>query len=151
MLDHARIRGLLRQRPPMILLDTVGEFSPTSLAATKAITGSEGCYRDLADGTPLAGFAYPRALMVESFGQACSLLWTLAGLGPPDRIPLLVSVSDLAFHSPPLPGDVLEHQVRLVHSSPTACAFTGRSHVNGDTVLDVGSLLVASLPGPSPT
>ncbi len=151
MLDHAQVRGLLRQRPPMILLDTVGEFSPTSLVATKAISGSEGCYRDLADGTPLAGFAYPQALLVESFGQACSLLWTLAGLGPPDRIPLLVGVSDLAFHSSPFPGDVLEHQVRLVHSSSTACEFTGRSHVNGDTVLDVGSLLVASLPGPSPT
>ncbi|MCX4904345.1 3-hydroxyacyl-ACP dehydratase FabZ family protein [Streptomyces sp. NBC_00878] len=135
----------------MVLLDTVGEYSPTSLVATKAITGSESCYRDLADSTPLAGFAYPQALMVESFGQACSLLWTLAGLGPPDRIPLLVGVSDLVFHSPSLPGDVLEHQVRLVHSSETACEFTGRSHVNGDTVLSVRSLLVASLPGPSPT
>ncbi|WP_329619128.1 hypothetical protein OG357_00260 [Streptomyces sp. NBC_01255] len=151
MLDHARIRGLLRQRPPMILLDTVGEFSPTSLTATKAITGSEHCYQNLPDNTPLAGFAYPQALMVESFGQACSLLWTLAGLGPADRIPLLVAVNGLAFHASPLPGDVLEHQVRLVHHSSTACEFTGRSHVKGTTVLDIGSLLVASLPGPSPT
>ncbi|MEU8975757.1 beta-hydroxyacyl-ACP dehydratase [Streptomyces monashensis] len=148
MLDHAQVRGLLRQRPPMILLDTAGQVSPGSLVATKAVTGSEGCYRDLADGTPLTGFAYPQALMVESFGQACSVLWTLAGLGPPERIPVLVSVSGLAFHSAPLPGDVLEHEVRLVHRSATACEFTGRSHVRGDTVLDVGSLLVASLPGP---
>ncbi|WP_367140678.1 MULTISPECIES: 3-hydroxyacyl-ACP dehydratase FabZ family protein [Streptomyces] len=134
----------------MVLLDTVGEFSPTSIVATKAVTGSEDCYRDLADGTPLPGFAYPQALMVESFGQACSLLWTLAGLGAPDRIPVLVAVSDLVFHAAPLPGDVLEHQVHLVHASRTACEFTGRSQVRGDTVLDVGSLLVASLAGPSP-
>lgn len=135
----------------MVLLDTVPHFSPTSLTATKAITGSETCYHHLPPGTPLTGFAYPQALIIESLGQACSLLWTLARLAPPDHIPLLIALNDLTFHTPPLPGDTLHHEVHLTHSSPTACQFTGHTHTKGNTVLNTGSLLITSQPRPTPT
>jgi 3-hydroxyacyl-[acyl-carrier-protein] dehydratase len=151
MLDHSQVRDRLRQRPPMLLLDTVREFSPpAALVATKAITGGEDCYRHLEDGTGIAGFGYPSALLLESFGQAVSLLWSLAGLGPPDEVPLMVGIRDLVFGAPAVPGDVLEHHVQLNHHSGTLGEFTGETRTTvGRTVLTVGSVLVVSRPAAS--
>jgi 3-hydroxyacyl-[acyl-carrier-protein] dehydratase len=147
MLDHSQVRARLRQRPPMLLLDTVREFSPpASLVATKAITGGEDCYRHLDDGIGIAGFAYPAPLLLESFGQAVSLLWSLAGLGPPDEVPLMVGIRDLVFVTPAVPGDVLEHHVKLNHHSGALGEFTGETRAAGRTVLTVGSVLVVSRP-----
>lgn len=134
----------------MLLLDTVREFSPPgSLVATKAVTGGEDCYRDMADGTGIDGFAYPPALLLESFGQAVSLLWSLAELGPPDEIPLMVGIRDLTFAAPAVPGDVLEHRVRLHHRSGALGEFTGETRAGGRTVLTVDSVLVVSRPAES--
>lgn len=150
MLDHSQVRGRLRQRPPMLLLDTVREFTPpASLVAVKAVTGGEDCYRDLADGTGIEGFAYPSALLLESFGQAASLLWSLAELGPPEEVPLMVGIRDLAFAAPAVPGDVLEHHVRLRHHSGALGEFTGETRAAGRTVLTVHSVLVVSRPAAS--
>lgn len=150
MLDHSQVRGRLRQRPPMLLLDTVREFSPPDvLVATKAVTGGESCYRDLEDGTGIDGFAYPSALLLESFGQAVSLLWSLAELGPPEEIPLMVGIRDLRYAEPAIPGDVLEHHVRLNHHSGAVGEFTGETRAADRTVLTVGSVLVVSRPAAS--
>jgi 3-hydroxyacyl-[acyl-carrier-protein] dehydratase len=150
MLDHSQVRDWLRQRAPMLLLDTVQEYSPPdSLVATKAITGGEDCYRNLADGAGIDGYAYPSALLLESFGQAVSLLWSLAGLGPEEEIPLMVGIRELAFAAPAVPGDVLEHHVRLGHQSGALGEFTGETRAAGRTVLTVGSVLVVSRPAAS--
>lgn len=150
MLDHSQVRDRLRQRPPMLLLDTVREFSPPdSLVATKAVTGGEACYRDLADGTGIDGFAYPSALLLESFGQAVSLLWSLAELGPPEEIPLMVGLRGLLYAAPAVPGDVLEHHVRIDHHSGAVGEFTGETRAADRTVLTVGSVLVVSRPAES--
>lgn len=147
MLDHSQVRSRLRQRPPMLLLDTVREFSPpNSLVATKAITGGEDCYRDVQDGTGIDGFAYPSVLVLESFGQAVSLLWSLAGLGPPDEVPLMVGLRGLVYAAPAVPGDVLEHHVELRHRSGAVGEFTGRTRTADRSVLTVGSILVVSRP-----
>jgi 3-hydroxyacyl-[acyl-carrier-protein] dehydratase len=134
----------------MLLLDTVREFSPPgSLVATKAITGGEDCYRDVADGMGIEAFAYPSVLLLESFGQAVSVLWSLAGLGPPEEVPLMVGVRDLVYAEPALPGDVLEHHVQLRHHSGAVGEFTGLTRTAGKTVLTVGSILVVSRPAAS--
>jgi 3-hydroxyacyl-[acyl-carrier-protein] dehydratase len=134
----------------MLLLDTVREFSPpASLVATKAVTGGEDCYRDMEDGAGIDGFAYPSALVLESFGQAISLLWSLTGLGPPDEIPLMVGIRDLVFATPAVPGDVLEHHVQLRHHSGAVGEFTGATRTADRIVLTAGSILVVSRPAAS--
>lgn len=145
LLDHSQVRARLRQRPPMLLLDTVQEFTPPdSLVATKAITGGEDCYQDMAEGSGTDAFAYPPALLLESFGQAVSLLWSLAELGPADEIPLMAGIRGLAYAAPALPGDVLEHRVELRHRSGGVGEFTGETRAAGRSILTVGSILVVS-------
>ncbi|MFF0478812.1 3-hydroxyacyl-ACP dehydratase FabZ family protein [Streptomyces sp. NPDC004284] len=150
LLDHSQVRSRLRQRPPMLLLDTVRTFSPPdALVATKAVTGGEDCYRDMAQTAGPGGFAYPSVLLLESFGQAVSLLWSLAELGPAEEVPLMVGIRGLVYGAPALPGDVLEHHVRLSHHSGGVGEFTGETRAAGRTVLTVGSMLVVSRPSSS--
>lgn len=145
MLDHAGVRGLLRQRHPMLLLDRVTDASPPStIVAIKAVTATEPCYAHLADAGGVESFEYPLALLVESFGQAVSVLWSLGRPNGSDRVPLLASVRDLVVESAAVPGDVLEHHVRLEHTSGDAAAFSGYTWSAGRPVLRVGSLLVVN-------
>lgn len=147
MLDHADVRGLLRQRHPMLLLDRVIDAAPPStIVAVKAITAAEPCYAHLDDAAGVASFEYPLALLVESFGQAVSVLWSLGRPEYRDRVPLLANVQDVVVESAAVPGDVLEHHVRLERVSGDAAVFSGHTRSAGRPVLRVGTLLVVNRP-----
>ncbi|UWZ34773.1 beta-hydroxyacyl-ACP dehydratase [Dactylosporangium roseum] len=136
------MRGLLRQRYPMLLLDRVVAATPRSLVAVKAVTAAEQCYANLGDEIDAGGLHYPLALLVESFGQAVSVLWALGG-GAPAGVPLLATLRDVVVGSPALPGDVLEHHVRLEHVSGRSAIFSGHTESAGRRILDIGSLMTA--------
>ncbi|MGH8880315.1 MAG: 3-hydroxyacyl-ACP dehydratase FabZ family protein, partial [Stackebrandtia sp.] len=75
-MDYAGLRRLLAHGWPVLLVDRVLALEPgVCLTAVKAVTGSEPCYRDLPRGLPADRYAYPVALMLESFGQAAAVLW----------------------------------------------------------------------------
>lgn len=145
-----RIRRLLRQRHPMLLLDRVLNLddadAPTAIVAVKALTVSEPCYADLAEETGAAGFAYPLALELESFGQAVSVLWKLGHQAGDGTVPLLAGLREVSVTGPVLPGDVMEHRAHLVHASSASWTYAGSTWVAGREVLSVGSLLVVARP-----
>jgi 3-hydroxyacyl-[acyl-carrier-protein] dehydratase len=150
MLEQPDIRRLVRQRHPILLLDRVTRVdAPDSLVAVKAVTVSEPCYAHLGDTGVAEDFAYPLALLIESFGQAVSVLWALGGTDA-GAIPLLAGLRDVAAPAPVLPGDVLEHHVRLAHRSSASWTFTGTAQVAGREVLRIGALLVVARPSIEP-
>jgi 3-hydroxyacyl-[acyl-carrier-protein] dehydratase len=147
MLDQAGLRRLLRQRYPMLLLDKVTDVSPpSSIVAVKAVTVSEPCYAHLDDTAGVPSFEYPLALLVESFGQAVAVLWSLGRSGGHDGVPLLASAQDVVVESAAVPGDVLEHHVTLERDSGGAALFAGHTRSAGRLVLRVGSMLVVDRP-----
>jgi 3-hydroxyacyl-[acyl-carrier-protein] dehydratase len=145
-----RIRPLLRQRYPMLLLDRVlgldDTEAPTEIVAVKAVTVSEPCYAQLGEGAGTAGFAYPLALQLESFGQAVSVLWSLGREVGDGTVPLLAGLREVSVTAPVLPGDVMEHSAHLVHASGASWTYAGSTRVAGREVLSVGSLLVVARP-----
>jgi 3-hydroxyacyl-[acyl-carrier-protein] dehydratase len=147
MFEQADLRGLLRQRHPMLLLDRVIDVSPpSSIVAVKAVTAAEPCYAHLADAAGVVSFEYPLALLVESFGQAVAVLWTLGRSGARDGVPLLASLQDVVVEAAAVPGDLLEHHVRLERVTGDAAMFSGRTCSAGRPVLRVGSMLVVNRP-----
>ncbi|HEU5470225.1 MAG TPA: hypothetical protein VFV67_06200 [Actinophytocola sp.] len=130
------IARLLPHRYPMLLLDRVTGLVPgVRLTATKAVSGNEPWY---AGGGP--GFAYPPVLVVESWCQAAGVL---TGWDDPARVLLLGSMTGVHLAGPVLPGDVVEHRVRMVTAAGGAAVFTGESIVAGRTVLSVRRLVVS--------
>ncbi|HEU4423840.1 MAG TPA: beta-hydroxyacyl-ACP dehydratase [Pilimelia sp.] len=160
MLDHASLQAILPQRYPMLLIDRVVRVEPrVSITAVKAITAVEPCYRDLPDGTPPSGYAYPVSLLVESFGQAAAILWFLDRdelSTSDDAMPMLAVVRDYRVHGEAYPGDVVRHEVRLDHAVDGAAFGTGEILVGDRVIATVGSLLAvvrprsSLLPEPAP-
>ena len=107
------IRAELKQRFPMIMVDSVTELVPgKSIHATKNVTGNEihflGHFPELA--------VMPGTLIVEALGQAASILFSRSdGTGTrPGEFLVLGSINEMRFHRPVLPGDRLEMTVHVI-------------------------------------
>jgi 3-hydroxyacyl-[acyl-carrier-protein] dehydratase len=150
MRDHSRIRALLPQRHPMLLVDRVIRLEPgVSICATKAITGSEPCYQGLAEGLAPQRYAYPTSLLIESFGQAAALLWLASdqpGAVHSDEVLLFAAARDCHVHGHAFPGDVLRHMVRLDAVAGGAAFAEGETWVDERRIASFGSLIATVRP-----
>jgi 3-hydroxyacyl-[acyl-carrier-protein] dehydratase len=150
MLTIGDIRERLPHRYPMLLVDRVTELVPgKQLVAVKAVTASEPWYRDLPEDTQAAEHSYPQVLLIESWCQAAGVLaaWdkpnpdVLAG-----QVMLFGSMADIRFHRTVLPGDVLEHRVRLLRALSDTIVFEGECTADGQLVMEVGRVVMAMRP-----
>jgi 3-hydroxyacyl-[acyl-carrier-protein] dehydratase len=113
MMTFQEVRGLLKQRFPMLMLDTVLELVPGErIVAVKNVTGNElqflGHFPEFA--------IMPGTLIVEAIGQAASILFAqTTALGKwPGEFLVLGSINDMRFFVPVVPGDRMQMDVRIV-------------------------------------
>lgn len=149
---YARLLQLLPVRHPMVLVDRVVSLEHRSTIETvKAVTGSEPCYQGMAEGLPDERYAYPRSLVLESFGQSAALLW-LGGPdgGPEDTagegLPMVGRLRNCEFTGSAFPGDVIRHRVRLERLVDGGAFMAGESRVGDQVILTVGSLIAVVRP-----
>lgn len=139
------IKMILPHRYPMLLVDRVTEIVPGErLTATKAVTVNEPWYARCG-----ANHAYPPVLVIESWCQAAGVLAAWQNRQPDvlsGQVMLFGSIANISFHGRVLPGDVLEHKVRLVRSLSDAAIVEGESRVGDDTVLEVDRVVMALRP-----
>jgi len=145
MLEHADLKRILPHRHPILQLDRVLELDPgRRIVATKAVTGGELCYADLAEDAGHEAHAYPVSLLVESLGQAGGVLWlhssALAGNSPQGTL-ILGSARDLALTGAAYPGDVLRHVVELDTVKGDNAFMRGETWVGDRRIATVGSIL----------
>jgi 3-hydroxyacyl-[acyl-carrier-protein] dehydratase len=149
----AHIRHVLPQRHPMLLVDRVLAREPgRSLRAVKAVSGSDPCYAGLPEGAPPERYAYPRSLLIESFGQSAALLWLddgepAAGEG---QVLLFAGARQYHFEDDAFPGDVLRHEVRLDSVVAGTAFASGETWVGGRRVAAVAALIAARRPRDRP-
>ena len=173
---YGELLALLPVRHPMVLVDRVADFEHgVSIDTVKAVTGGEPCYQDIADGLPAERYAYPRSLILESFGQSAALLWLgstrtpradggtdgtdrvggtdrVDGTGATDRsLPMVGRLRHCAFRGAALPGDVIRHRVRVERFVDDNAFMTGESRVGDQVVLTVGSLIAVARPATAVT
>ena len=150
MLEHAEIAALLPHGHPMVLVDRVIRFEiGGSLTALKAVSAGESCYAGLGKGLNQAAYAYPLSLLLESFGQAAALLW-LMGQSAGDRraggMLLLGGARKCVFRGDAYPGDVLRHEVRLVHATMGTAFVDGETFVGETPIASITSIVAAQRP-----
>ncbi|QWF84498.1 3-hydroxyacyl-ACP dehydratase FabZ family protein [Amycolatopsis sp. CA-230715] len=142
------LSGALPHRYPMLLVDDIVETVPGErLVARKAVTCNEPWYARL--GAAASRSSYPESLVLESWAQAAAVLGqlTLGGADrKPDGVTVLGSVSGVRFAQPVLPGEVLEHHVRLDRVLADTLLFSGRSVVGDTEVLTVSRVVAAWRP-----
>lgn len=142
MTGQRRIKELIANRAPLLLVDRIVSAEPGVRVVTrKAVSAAEPCYHGLDDHASDDDYAYPAALLVESWCQSAALL--VAQEEQCAGIALAGTLRSVRFGPPVFPGDVLEHEVRLVRAVGATAICTGETASGGDTVLRVGQFVVA--------
>lgn len=147
-MNFAQLLDLLPVRPPMVLVDRVVAMEPGKrIEVDKAVTGSELCYPGLAEGLPAERYAYPRSLIIESFGQSAALLW-LGTVRQSSRttgaMPMVGRLRKCSFHGDAFPGDVIRHTVRVDAMVDDNAFMTGESSIGDRTLFRVHSLVAVA-------
>lgn len=138
--EYPRIHRTMPHRHPFLLIDRVLEVQPSvAIRATKAVTATDPCYRWFGD--DVASTAYPVSLLVESLGQAAVLLWLDGNGSTGDSVPLFAGARDCRIAGQAVPGDVVEHVVRLESVVADTIIATGESRVGGRLIATAGSLI----------
>ncbi|SEQ85749.1 hypothetical protein [Streptomyces radiopugnans] len=143
--DYTEILDRLPVRHPMLLVDRVEAFDPgRRITTVKAVSGSEPCYQGMADGLPLSRYMYPRALMLESFGQSSVLLWLSTDTA--EGVPVAAAFRDCRFTGEVRPGAVLRHVARIDRLMSNNVFVSGQTWDGDRCVMTVGALIGSSRP-----
>lgn len=113
LLDFEAVRSLLKQRFPMLMVDSVVALEPgKSIRAIKNVSGNElqflGHFPQRA--------VMPGTLIIEAIGQAASILFsktTEDPLGDEDFL-VLGSINSMRFLVPVVPGDRMDIDVQVL-------------------------------------
>jgi 3-hydroxyacyl-[acyl-carrier-protein] dehydratase len=133
LLNYEQVRGLLKQRFPMLMVDCVLELDPgKSIKALKNVTGNEiqllGHFPEQA--------VFPGTLIIEAVGQTASLLFsetTGTGMGEGEFV-VLGTVMNARFLEPVRPGDQMELNVKVLKQVNDIALVEGSATVDGTTV-----------------
>ncbi len=113
VMTFEEVRASLKQRFPMIMVDTVIALEPgKSIRTTKNVTGSEiqflGHFPEYA--------VMPGTLIVEAIGQSASILFAkTTGTGTqPGEFLVLGAINEMRFLVPVVPGNRLEIEVTVL-------------------------------------
>ncbi|MDH6108618.1 3-hydroxyacyl-[acyl-carrier-protein] dehydratase [Kitasatospora sp. MAP12-15] len=143
--DHARIRGILPHRHPILLVDTVEEIEyHARIVTTKAVTGSEPCYAGIAETTDSGRYAYPRSLIIESFGQSGAVLWLESIRRDGQQLDgslIFAAARDVTFHRQARPGDTLRHVAHIDQVVGDNAFLRGQTLIDGEVAVDYGSVI----------
>ncbi|MER5541066.1 3-hydroxyacyl-ACP dehydratase FabZ family protein [Streptomyces sp. NPDC002586] len=143
------IKELIPHRFPILLVDRVLDVVPGERISTvKAVTCNEPWYRDIADGTPDDGYAYPAELLIESWCQSAALLaaWGQDPAELAGHVALFGGMSGIEVQGRVLPGDVVRHEVRISRALAGTWIFEGSSTVQGESFLKVTNVMTALRP-----
>ncbi len=124
------VRTLLKQRFPVIMIDTVAELNPgKSIRAIKNVTGNEiqflGHFPDRA--------IMPGSMIVEAIGQAASILFSKAtgkGIGAEEYL-VLGLIKEMRFLRPIVPGDQMEISAQVLKIADDLAFVEGNVNVGG--------------------
>jgi len=113
VMTFEEVRAALKQRFPMIMVDTVTALEPgKSIRTTKNVTGNEiqflGHFPDHA--------VMPGTMIVEAIGQSASILFSkTTGTGTqPGEFLVLGAINEMRFLVPVLPGSRLDIEVQVL-------------------------------------
>jgi 3-hydroxyacyl-[acyl-carrier-protein] dehydratase len=138
LMTFEEVRTALKQRFPMLMVDTVVSLEPgKSIRTTKNVTGNEiqflGHFPEHA--------VMPGTLIVEAIGQSASILFSkTTGTGTQaGEFLVLGSINQMRFLVPVVPGDKLEIDIQVLKFIDGFALVEAVATVGG-TVVAKGSL-----------
>lgn len=130
LMTFEEVRASLKQRFPMLMVDTVVSLEPgKSIHTIKNVTGNElqflGHFPEQA--------VMPGTLIVEAIGQSASILFsktTGSGMQSGEFL-VLGAINDMRFLAPVVPGNRLEIEVQVLKFIPDFALVEAVATVEG--------------------
>lgn len=130
-LGFTELRGWLRHRHPMILLDRILDHEPGDfITALLSVTGKDDC---IAGHFPERAI-YPGSQLIQAFAQSGIILYQMGtSMLRDDELTLICSVES-RFFKIVVPGDQVIFHVKAEQTIKNAFYFSGKATVLSDRV-----------------
>jgi len=142
-LDINEIQAIIPHRPPFLLLDKVIDTDyQTYVEAVKNVTINEPFFVGHFPGAPIM----PGVLILEALAQAAAIV-VMSNPSNHGRIPFFMTIDEVKFRKPVVPGDQLVLRIELLRMRSTAGKAKAMATVNGVLVTEaVLAFMIADPP-----
>ena len=132
-LDIRRVMAALPHRYPMLLVDRVEALEPDrSIRAIKAVTINEPFFQGHFPGHPIM----PGVLIIEAMAQVGGMLLLGTIEDPDQKVVYFMSLDNVKFRRPVLPGDQLRCELEMLQNRGRTCRMKGVAYVDGNVVAE---------------
>jgi UDP-3-O-[3-hydroxymyristoyl] N-acetylglucosamine deacetylase/3-hydroxyacyl-[acyl-carrier-protein] dehydratase len=132
VIDIGRIQDVLPHRYPFLLVDRIVEVEgKTRIVGIKNVTINEPFFQGHFPGHPIM----PGVLIIEAMAQVGGML-VLGTEDISDKVVYFMSLDNVKFRRPVLPGDQLRCEVEMLQFKGKTCRMRGVAFVDGQVVAE---------------
>ena len=132
-LDITRIMQVMPHRYPFLLVDRILEIEPEKrIVGLKNVTINEPFFQGHFPGHPIM----PGVLIVEAMAQVGGMLLMDHFDDPESKVVYFMSLDNVKFRRPVLPGDQLRFELEMVQFRGRTCKMRGVAYVDGQAVCE---------------
>ncbi len=130
--DITDILNILPHRYPFLLLDAILEENPGEVVGIKNVSMNEPFFTGHFPSHPIM----PGVLIVEAMAQTGAILILDAIEEPEKKLAYFMSIDQVKFRKPVVPGDQIQLEVSLIRSRASSHKMAGKAYVAGELVCE---------------
>jgi UDP-3-O-[3-hydroxymyristoyl] N-acetylglucosamine deacetylase/3-hydroxyacyl-[acyl-carrier-protein] dehydratase len=133
VMDIGRILDVIPHRYPFLLVDRIIEVEGTKrIVGIKNVTINEPFFQGHFPGHPIM----PGVLIIEAMAQVGGMLLLGTIEDPDQKVVYFMSLDNVKFRRPVLPGDQLRCELEMVQNRGRTCRMKGMAYVDGQVVAE---------------
>jgi UDP-3-O-[3-hydroxymyristoyl] N-acetylglucosamine deacetylase/3-hydroxyacyl-[acyl-carrier-protein] dehydratase len=133
VMDIGRILDVIPHRYPFLLVDRIIEVEGTRrIVGIKNVTINEPFFQGHFPGHPIM----PGVLIIEAMAQVGGMLLLGTIEDPDQKVVYFMSLDNVKFRRPVLPGDQLRCELEMLQNRGRTCRMKGVAYVDGNVVAE---------------
>jgi len=133
VMDIGRILDVIPHRYPFLLVDRIIEVEGTRrIVGIKNVTINEPFFQGHFPGHPIM----PGVLIIEAMAQVGGMLLLGTIEDPDQKVVYFMSLDNVKFRRPVLPGDQLRCELEMLQNRGRTCRMKGMAYVEGQVVAE---------------
>jgi UDP-3-O-[3-hydroxymyristoyl] N-acetylglucosamine deacetylase/3-hydroxyacyl-[acyl-carrier-protein] dehydratase len=133
VMDIGRILDVIPHRYPFLLVDRIIEVEGTRrIVGIKNVTINEPFFQGHFPGHPIM----PGVLIIEAMAQVGGMLLLGTIEDPDQKVVYFMSLDNVKFRRPVLPGDQLRCELEMLQNRGRTCRMKGIAYVEGNVVAE---------------